>query len=308
MNGAITSKQLAKRRKVKDPIEDKILYIVVDAILILFTVVVLYPLIYVVSSSFSSGAAVSTGRVILLPVEPTLEGYRTVFAHKHIGSAYFNTVFYTVVGTMINLAVTLTGAYPLSRRDFPMRRGFSLLFLFTMFFGGGLIPTYILMTQLHFVNTRWAMLIPGALSVYNMILVRTYFVSSIPQELLEASMIDGCSDANYFFRIMLPLSKPIIAVVTLYYAVGHWNSYFSAMIYLNDVELYPLQLILRQILVANQISLDDLVDVEMMQAKQGLADILKFALIVVSTAPILCVYPFIQRYFIKGVMIGSVKG
>ncbi len=308
MNGAITSRQAAKHRKVKDPIEDKILYIMVDIILVLFTLVVLYPLIYVVSSSFSSGAAVSTGRVILLPVEPTLEGYKTVFAHKHIGSAYFNTILYTVVGTLINLAVTLTCAYPLSRRDFPMKRGFSLLFLFTMFFGGGLIPTYILMTQIHFVNTRWAMLIPGALSVYNMILVRTYFVSSIPQELLEASQIDGCSDANYFFRIMLPLSKPIIAVVTLYYAVGHWNSYFNAMIYLNDVKLYPLQLILRQILVANQISLDDLVDVEMMQAKQGLADILKFALIVVSTAPILCVYPFIQRYFIKGVMIGSVKG
>lgn len=297
-----------KKRRIKDPIEDKVLYITVGTILTLFTLVVLYPLIYVVSSSFSSGAAVSTGRVLLWPVEPTLEGYRTVFAHKYIISSYANTIFYTVVGTIINLAITVTCAYPLSRRDFPMRRSFSLLFMFTMYFGGGLIPTYILMSQIGFVNSRWAMLIPGALSVYNMILVRTYLTSSVPIELLEASQIDGCSDAGFFFRILLPLSKPIIAVITLYYAVGHWNAYFNAMIYLNDVEKYPLQLILREILLASQISLDDMVDVEAMVAKQGLSDILKYALIVVATAPILCMYPFIQRYFIKGVMIGSVKG
>ena len=299
---------LSHKKKIRDPLEDRILYIVVTIVLILFTLIVLYPLIYVVSSSFSAGWAVSTGRVVLLPVDPTLEGYKTVFAHRYIGSAYRNTIFYTVVGTVINIIVTVTCAYPLSRRDFPCRGFFMKLFLFTMFFSGGLIPTYILMSKIKFVNTVWAMLIPGALSVYNMILVRTFLQNSIPLELLEASQIDGCSDVHYFFRIMLPLSKPVIAVVTLYYAVGHWNSYFSAMIYLNDQQLYPLQLILRQILVANQISLEDLVDVEEMIAKQGLSDILKYALIVVSTAPILCVYPFIQRYFIKGVMIGSVKG
>lgn len=182
------------------------------------------------------------------------------------------------------------------------------MFLFTMFFSGGLIPTYILISNLGFVNTIWAMLIPGALSVYNMILVRTFLTGNIPLELLEASQIDGCSDAKYFTTVLLPLSKPVIAVITLYYAVGHWNSYFNAMIYLSDMELYPLQLILRQILVASQINLSDMVDVESMVAKQGLADILKYALIVVSTVPILCMYPFIQRYFIKGVMIGSVKG
>jgi multiple sugar transport system permease protein/putative aldouronate transport system permease protein len=308
MSVAKLSKAEMKKRRIKDPVEDKILYAVVGTILTLFTLVVLYPLIYVVSSSFSSGTAVSTGRVLLWPVEPTLEGYRTVFAHKHIISAYTNTIFYTVVGTLINLAITVTCAYPLSRRDFPMRRFFSLLFLFTMYFGGGLIPTYILMSKLGFVNSRWVMLIPGALSVYNMILVRTYLSGSIPGELLEASQIDGCTDAGFFFKILLPLSKPIIAVITLYYAVGHWNAYFNAMIYLNDVDKYPLQLILREILLASQISLDDMVDVEAMVAKQGLADILKYALIVVATAPILCVYPFIQRYFIKGVMIGSVKG
>lgn len=308
MHAAKVVKTVRRAKPVRDPMEDRILYAVVTVILVLFMLVVAYPIIYVVSSSFSSGTAVTTGRVVLWPVEFTLEGYKTVFAHRYIVSAYRNTIFYTVVGTMINLVVTMTCAYPLSRRDFPMRNFFTGLFLFTMFFSGGLIPTYILMSKIGFVNSIWAMLIPGALSVYNMILVRTFLTGSIPLELLEASQIDGCSDFKYFTSILLPLSKPVIAVVTLYYAVGHWNAYFNAMMYLNDMELFPLQLILRQILVANQISLNDLVDVESMVAKQGLADILKYALIVVSTAPIMCMYPFIQRYFIKGVMIGSVKG
>lgn len=177
-----------------------------------------------------------------------------------------------------------------------------------MFFGGGLIPTYILMTQIKFVNTIWAMIIPGAMSVYNMILARTFLSNSTIQGLYDAAQIDGCSDASYFFTILLPLSKPIIAVLTLYYAVGHWNSYFNALIYLNNEKLYPLQLVLRQILIMNQIDASDLTDVEGLIARQGLADLLKYSLIVVSTAPILCVYPFIQKYFIKGVMIGSIKG
>lgn len=288
--------------------EDKILYSIVTVVLTVFTILVAYPMIYVLSSSFSSGTAISSGQVILWPVDLSLEGYKAVFSHRYIIPAYRNTIFYTVAGTIINLAITLTCAYPLSRKDFPLRKFFMGMFLFTMFFSGGLIPTYILISNLGFVNTIWAMLIPGALSVYNMILVRTFLTGNIPLELLEASQIDGCSDAKYFTTVLLPLSKPVIAVITLYYAVGHWNSYFNAMIYLSDMELYPLQLILRQILVASQINLSDMVDVESMVAKQGLADILKYALIVVSTVPILCMYPFIQRYFIKGVMIGSVKG
>jgi putative aldouronate transport system permease protein len=293
---------------IRDSAEDKALYAVVNTLLVLFTLVVAYPIVYVVSSSFSMPWAVSTGRVVLWPVGLSVEGYKAVFSHRYIVSAYRNTLLYTTVGTTINLFVTMTCAYPLSRRDFPMKGFFTGLFLFTMFFSGGLIPTYILMTKLGFVDRVWAMLIPGALSVYNMILVRTFLTSSIPLELLEASQIDGCSDATYFMRIALPLSKPVIAVITLYYAVGHWNAYFSAMIYLSDIRLFPLQLILRQILIANQINLEDLVDVESLVAKQGLSDLLKYALIVVSTAPILCAYPFIQRYFVKGVMIGSVKG
>lgn len=304
----ITRKAVRRSNRLKEPIEDRVLYTIVGFLLLLFTLIVLYPLIYVLSSSVSSGTAVTTGRVILFPVEPTLEGYKTVFAHRLIGSAYRNTIFYAVFGTIINLFVTLTCAYPLSRKDYPCGGFFMKVFLVTMFFSGGLIPTYILMSKLHFLDSVWAMLIPGALSVYNMILVRTFFKNSVPEALLEASQIDGCSDVTYFFRILLPLSKPVIAVVTLYYMVGHWNSYFNAMIYLSDQNLFPLQLILREILVANQISLDDLVDIEQLIAKQGLADILKYALIVVSTLPILCVYPFIQRYFIQGVMIGSVKG
>ena len=304
-------KEHVKRKKstaIQFSMEDKILYSIVTVVLTVFTILVAYPMIYVLSSSFSSGTAISSGQVILWPVDLSLEGYKAVFSHRYIVPAYRNTIFYTVAGTIINLAVTLTCAYPLSRKDFPLRKFFMGLFLFTMFFSGGLIPTYILISNLGFVNTIWAMLIPGALSVYNMILVRTFLTGNIPLELLEASQIDGCSDSKYFTAVLLPLSKPVIAVITLYYAVGHWNSYFNAMIYLNDMELYPLQLILRQILVASQINLSDMVDVESMVAKQGLADILKYALIVVSTVPILCMYPFIQRYFIKGVMIGSVKG
>ena len=176
-----------------------------------------------------------------------------------------------------------------------------------MFFSGGLIPTYILMTQINFINTIWAMLIPGALSVYNMILVRTFLISSIPASLLESAQIDGCSDAQYFFAILLPLSKAVIAVVTLFYAVAHWNSYFGAMIYLNNPDMYPLQIILRNILIANQINLAEIQDAASVAAKQGMADLLKHSLIVVSTAPILMIYPFLQKYFIKGIMLGSIK-
>ena len=293
---------------IRDSKEDKVLYTVVNIVLVFFLLLVAYPLIYVVSSSFSSGTAVSTGQVYLWPVDLSLEGYKTVFAHKLIGSAYRNTIFYTVFGTLINVTVTVMCAYPLARRDFPMKKFFSIFFVIIMFFNGGMIPTYMVISKLKMTNTIWAMLLPGAISVYNMILVRTFIKNSIPEALLEAAQIDGCSDAKFFFHILLPLSQPVIAVITLYYAVGHWNSYFNALMYLNDQKLYPLQIILRQILVSNQINLNDMVDVEAMVAKQGLADVLKSALIVVSTAPILCVYPFIQRFFIKGVMVGSVKG
>lgn len=303
-------KTIQRHNKLRTSTEDKLLYYIINSILFLTIVVIAYPLIFIVSASFSSPAAVSSGRIVLLPVEFGIQGYKAVFSHKHVLTGYRNTIFYTMVGTAINVIITLLCAYPLSRRDFPFKKLFMLVFVFTMFFSGGLIPSYILMVQINFVNKIWAMLIPGALSVYNMILVRTFLVSSIPSDMLEASQIDGCSDIQYFFSILLPLSKAVIAVITLYYAVGHWNSYFSALIYLNDQKLFPLQIILRNILIANQVSLSDMtnVDAETIVARQGMADLLKYSLIIVSSAPVIAMYPFVQRYFIKGVMIGSVKG
>ena len=228
--------------------------------------------------------------------------------HRVDASSYVNTIFYTVFGTLINIAVTMLCAYPMARANWPMKKGFTAFFMFTMFFSGGMIPTYLLVSSMKLVNTRWALLLPGAMSIYNMIIARTFIQNSIPQELLEASQIDGCSDAKYFFSIVLPLSKAIIAVLTLYYAVGHWNAYFNAFIYLSNRALYPLQIILREILIENSIDAESLMDEEMAAQKAGLADLLQYSLIVVSTAPILCIYPFVQKYFIKGVMIGSVKG
>ena len=290
--------------------EDKILYTVVTAVLGFFILLVAYPLIYVVSSSFSSGTAVTAGQVFLWPVDFSLEGYRTVFSHKLIGSAYRNTIFYTVAGTLINVIVTATCAYPLAREDFPMRKFFSLFFLVVMFFNGGMIPTYMVISKLKLTNTIWAMLLPGAISVYNMILVQTFIKNSIPNALMEVSRIDGCSDAKYFFYILLPLSKPVIAVIALYYAVGHWNDFYTALIYINKQEYMPLQSFLRDILMSNKMTLNDMqgLDAAAAEARMRLAQTLKYSVIIVSTVPVLCIYPFIQKYFVKGVMIGSVKG
>lgn len=294
--------------RVKAPMEDRILYTIVYTILGLFALTVLYPILYILSASFSDGTEVMLGRVVLLPVKPTLDGYKAVFSHKNVITGYRNTLFYTGAGTAINVCVTLICAYPLSRRDMPMRGLFMFLFVFTMFFRGGLIPSYLLVNSLGMINTIWAMLIPTAMSVYNMILARTFFLNSIPLELLEASQIDGCSDARYFFKIVLPLSPAVIAVITLYYAVYHWNAYFNALLYLRDANLQPLQLILRNILLATRVSLNEFEDPDLMEGKAGLEYLLKYALIVVSSAPIIAMYPFVQKYFMKGVMLGSVKG
>ena len=296
------------RVKQKLTFDDRVYYIITDILLIILLVIIAYPLIFIVSASFSDPAAVAASRVVLWPVDPSLAGYRAVFSNPNILRGYGNTIFYTVVGTLINVSMTLIAAYPLSRRELPWKGFFMFLFTFTMFFGGGMIPTFLLINDLGMINTRWAMIIPGALSVYNMILTRTFMMSNIPNELLEASRIDGCSDFRFFFNITLPLSKAVIAVITLYYAVGHWNSYFSAFLYLSEKRLYPLQLILRDILVANSISSTEITDDAILAGKQGMADLLKYALIIVSSAPVIAMYPFVQKYFVKGVMIGSVKG
>ena len=294
-------------KKIRYCRSDKVFYTISDIFLALLLLLVAYPLIYVLSASFSSGNAVSAGRVVLWPVDFSLEGYKAVFNKSDIWPAYLNTILYTVVGTFINVAMVMIAAYPLSRSDLKGRNVVMVLFTFTMFFGGGMIPFYILLTQLHMIDTFWVMVVPGALSVYNMIIARTFIQSSIPGELFEAASIDGCSDTRYFFEILLPLSKAIIAVLALFSAVGHWNSYFNAMMYLNTRSKMPLQIVLREILIMNQIDYSTVGDPELILKMGNLGDVLKYALIVVSTVPILCVYPFVQKYFVKGVMIGSIK-
>ena len=288
--------------------EDKVYYIIVYTISFILLLAVLYPMILILSSSFSSPNAVSTGRVTLLPVEAGLQGYKAVFKDSRIAIGYRNTIFYTVAGTLINVTMTLICAYPLARKKLPHRGFFTFFITFTMLFSGGMIPNYLLLRNLHMLNTIWAMIIPGAFAVYSMIITRTFIATAIPDELLEATQIDGCNDIKYFFLFILPLSKAVIAVITMQYAVGHWNAYFNAFIYLTRKELYPLQVFLREILVMNQIATSDIVDPETAMAMQGLADLLKHSLIVISSAPILCIYPFFQKYFVKGVMIGSIKG
>ena len=287
---------------------DRLFYMIVDIIVFIVAILMLYPLIYILSCSFSSGEAVASGKVILWPVDLSLEGYRAVFENKDVIIGYRNTIFYTVVGTMINVAMTLMAAYPMARKNLPYKGVFTFLFAFTMLFNGGMMPNYILMKNLRIINTVYAMILPGAISVYNMIITRTFIQNTIPAELYDAANIDGCNDTRLFFSIVLPLSKAIIAVITLYYAVDRWNAYFDAFLYLNNKDLFPLQIFLRDILVSNTIDSSLLMDPELMAAKRGLADLLKYSLIVVSTVPILCLYPFVQKYFIQGVMIGSLKG
>lgn len=286
---------------------DRTFYAIVNAIVGVFMLIVLIPLVNIVASSFSSPGAVSSGKVLFWPVEFSLDGYKTVFQNKMIGTAYFNTFFYTIVGTMINLAMTMMAAYALARKNLPYKGFFMFLFTFTMLFSGGTIPNYMLIVNLKLYDTRWAMLLPGAISVYNMIIART-FIQNIPNELYEAASIDGCSDARYFFTMVIPLSVTLLSVMTLYYAVAHWNSYFDAFLYLTNRKLYPLQIVLREILIANSINANEVVDDLTMSAKQGMADLLKFSLIIVSSLPVLVLYPFVKKYFLKGVMIGALKG
>lgn len=294
--------------RVRSSRSDRIYYAISGVLLGLLLILVTYPILFVLSASFSSGDAVATGKVLLWPVEFSLEGYEAVFRNPNIVRAFGNTILYTAVGTAINVSMVMIAAYPLSRRDLRGRGVLTFLFTFTMFFSGGMIPSYIQILRLGLMDSIGAMVLPGALSVYNMIVARTFIQSSIPYDLFEAASIDGCSDAKYFFSMVLPLSKAVIAVIALFSAVGHWNSYFSAMIYLNDRDKFPLQIILREILIMNKVDLSMVMDPEMQIALAHTADVLKYSLIVVATAPILVVYPFVQKYFVKGVMIGSIKG
>jgi multiple sugar transport system permease protein/putative aldouronate transport system permease protein len=287
---------------------DRVFYVAIFIILSLFFLAVLYPCIFVVSASFSSGSAVQSGKVILFPVGLSFEGYRTVFNTSTVWLGFRNSLFYTIAATSLNIAMTMTTAYCLSRSDVPGRNIITLLFTFTMFFNGGMIPTYILIRNLGMLNTPWALIVPGAIGVFNMIIAKTFIQSSIPPEMLDAAKIDGCSDFRYYIRIVLPLSKAIIAVLVLFYGVGHWNAYFNAMIYLHNKELYPLTIFLREILMASQIDPSTVQDPEMQMRLAEAAALIKYSLIVVTVIPVILIYPFVQKYFVKGVMIGSVKG
>lgn len=276
------------------------------AIAAIIIVIVLYPLLFIVSASFSDPARVLNGEVWLLPKGVTLDAYENILHNDKIWTGYRNTILYTTVGTAINIIMTILAAYPLSRPDLPGRNGIMVLITLTMFFNGGLIPTYLLVKDLGMVNTMWALIIPGAIATYNLIVMRTYFQSSIPWELQEAAHIDGCSNWRLLFSIILPLSKPILAVMVLFYAVGHWNSFFNALIYIRNEDLHPLQLVLREILLISQ---SDAVDGSVgLEESILLAESIKYAVIIVSSLPVLLMYPLVQRHFVKGVMIGSIKG
>ena len=277
--------------------------------LALWLVAILFPLLFILAASFSHPTAVVAGRVWLWPVEPTLLGYEAVFEYRKVWSGYANSVFYAVVGTCINVAMTIAAAYPLSRRSFFGRNVLMAVFTFTMFFSGGLIPLYLVVRSLGLLNLRAALLLPNALAVWNVIIARTFFQSNIPHELLEVSQLEGCSDYRFVLSIVLPLSGPIVAVLALFYAVGHWNAYFYALMFLNDPAKYPLQIILREILILNQVGFDSpITDTERFLDRQYLAQLLKFSLIIIASVPVLAIYPFAQRYFVKGVMIGALKG
>lgn len=287
---------------------DKVFYFFNDLLLLIALLTVLYPLIYIFSASFSDRLSVISGDVFLWPVNFSLEGYQAVFKDSRVLTGYGNTIFYTIVGTILNVILTILAAYPLSRRTMVGRNIIMYLFAFTMLFNGGLIPNYLLIKDLGMIDSRWAMILPGALSVWNVIIARTFYQSTISQELFEAASIDGCSHLRFMWSVVLPLSKAITAVMVLFYGVFHWNAYFNAFIYLKSDELYPLQIVLRDILIQNQIDPASITDTEDMTRKQGLADLLKYSIIIVASLPIWLVYPFVQKYFVKGVMIGSIKG
>lgn len=280
----------------------------VVCILAVVSLLVLYPLWFVLIASVSGPESVLRGEVWLWPRNFSLVGYERIFQNHEIVRGYMNTILYTVIGTALNLVLTVAAAYPLSRKDFDGRGPFTALIVFTMFFSGGMVPTYLLVKDLGMLNTFWSLILPTAISVWNVLIMRTFFQTGIPHELQEASFIDGCSNIQTLLRIVLPVSGPVIAVMLLFYGVGHWNAYFSALLYLADRELYPLQLLLREILIQGQ--MQEMVDIGDDSLARGLmdAEAIKYAAVIVANLPMLMLYPFLQKYFVRGVMIGAVKG
>jgi putative aldouronate transport system permease protein len=293
----------------KTSLDDKIFDITIFIILTLSALVIIYPLYFIIIASFSDPTQVNSGNVWLWIKGFTLDGYNKVFHDPNIWRGYWNSLVYTVLGTIISVVLTLTAGYALSRKDLVGSKYLMLIFVFTMFFNGGLIPKYILVNQLGWMNKIWAMIIPDAVSVFNIIIARTFFSSTIPSALLESAKVEGCQDLTFFRKIVLPLSKPVIAIMVLFYAIGSWNSWFNGMLYLQDQSKYTLNLILRSILIEVDVSSSqmNMAALDNLLAQQKVAQLVKYVVIIVSSVPVLLIYPFIQKHFIKGVMIGSIK-
>lgn len=297
-----------KKAMTKTRRSDHRFNVILMVIATVWLVIVAYPCIQILSSSFSSGEAVSNGKVLLWPVAPSLTGYEMVFKYKMVWVGYANTLLYAGVGTLLHLFMTICGAYPLSRRDFQARGIMHKVLAVPMFFHGGMIPSYILASNLGLVDTRFLMIISGAVGITHIIIMRTFFQSTIPQELLESARIDGISDIGYLLRVVIPLSKASLAVILLYALVGKWNDFFGPMIYLRTRAYYPLQLVVREILNATKVDISNVTDIEVAEKLASAADLMKYSLIIVSTLPMLLLYPFLRKFFEKGVMIGSLKG
>ncbi len=299
------AKEKMPRRALRDTVGDKIFYTINLILLAILALIVLYPVYFIVIASFSDPDAVLNGDVVLYPVKVTFEGYAKILERTDIWRGYGNTILYTALTVVLSLLVTVPAGWALSRKTLPGKKLFMIYFIIPMFFGGGLIPFYNVMSSLGLVNTIWAIVLPSILSVWNLFMTKTFFESSIPNSLIEAATIDGAGSFRIFATIVLPLSKAIIAVMALYYAVGQWNSYFNAMIFLQDETLYPLQLVLKEILIASESTTGGSGETILQQYR--LANQLKYVSVIVSSVPVLCLYPFVQKYFAQGVMIGSLK-
>lgn len=298
--------------RIKEAWDDRVFDLVCNLFLVLFVIIVFYPVYFVVVASFTDPVYVNNGEFLLYPKKFTLDGYEKVFENSKVWTGYFNTIIYVIGTVLLGTSVTMMAGYSLSRKSLLAKGIIMKILVFTMYFSGGMIPFFLVVRSLGLLNTRLCIIILGSISVYNVIVVRSFMMSNIPDELFDAARMDGCGHGNFFLKVVLPLSKAVMAVIVMYLAVGQWNSYFNAMIYLSDSSKNPLQMFLREtLLIASSLANFDEVaamDPEYIEQLQKMAQVLKYSLIVVSTAPILCIYPFIQKYFVKGVMIGSIKG
>lgn len=300
-----------KNNIIRDSVSDRVFSLTNGILLGIITLILIYPVYFVVIASISDPTYVNLGQVLLLPKGVTFLGYQKIFEYSEILTGYKNSIIYTVLGTLVNLLMCIPCAFVLARKELPGRKLLNFYFVFTMYFGGGLIPGYLIIKDLHLINTMWALIIPGALNVYNMIVARSFFQSSIPDELFEATKIDGGSYTTFFFKVVLPLSKSIIAVMVIYHALAHWNSYLTALYYIRDSSKFPLQLVLRNMTAAltnNGAMTDSTMDAQAIAEANKAQQSVRYAVILVASIPVFLIYPFVQKYFVKGLMVGSVKG